>query len=596
MKKVIYILFVPILLLCFTSCNDWLEEENHSKTTQDFLKTPKGFKMGLNSAYSVLGQMYGDEGGVHGLLNPGTDEFKSSTTENRTTTLANYDPSRYTAENELLSNLWANAYPNINTLNFLIDNVEGIEIGNELTLAQRTQYLGEAKFLRAFLYFSLVQQFGDVTLNSTFMSEPARNAVRNDMLEVYDLIIKDLIDASTECLPSPQQNKLESGRASGATAKHLLARVYLTLGWVYNKDAAKYPDNSHNKYYNPAKAKEYFQKAYDTASSLIAESSSLGLSLMPNFADVFDEANDAPSGKNKEELLVARQDWDMDNNYGRRTSLNHYFVNGYEAYLGQRNINDGRCYSWFNPTKYTYDVFNNRDKDTRYDATFQKVWYATKTQTGGTVSYNINGTKESFKWQYTVVGDTAIYYPGYNMSANEINRLTQNREGNKYIIFTPEAYDGYKIFPTMTKFLDRSRAQYNDDSDRSYIIFRLSETYLLASEAAYMLGDNANAAKYINVIRERARNKETTAANALDVAAGDITLNFILEERTRELLGEHCRWADLARTGTLLTRVRKYDDGVAKSNIVSKDQLRPIPQSQINRVTSGERYPQNEGW
>ncbi len=596
MKKVIYILFVPILLLCFTSCNDWLEEENHSKTTQDFLKTPKGFKMGLNSAYSVLGQMYGDEGGVHGLLNPGTDEFKSSTTENRTTTLANYDPSRYTAENELLSNLWANAYPNINTLNFLIDNVEGIEIGNELTLAQRTQYLGEAKFLRAFLYFSLVQQFGDVTLNSTFMSEPARNAVRNDMLEVYDLIIKDLIDASTECLPSPQQNKLESGRASGATAKHLLARVYLTLGWVYNKDAAKYPDNSHNKYYNPAKAKEYFQKAYDTASSLIAESSSLGLSLMPNFTDVFDEANDAPSGKNKEELLVARQDWDMDNNYGRRTSLNHYFVNGYEAYLGQRNINDGRCYSWFNPTKYTYDVFNNRDKDTRYDATFQKVWYATKTQTGGTVSYNINGTKESFKWQYTVVGDTAIYYPGYNMSANEINRLTQNREGNKYIIFTPEAYDGYKIFPTMTKFLDRSRAQYNDDSDRSYIIFRLSETYLLASEAAYMLGDNANAAKYINVIRERARNKETTAANALDVAAGDITLNFILEERTRELLGEHCRWADLARTGTLLTRVRKYDDGVAKSNIVSKDQLRPIPQSQINRVTSGERYPQNEGW
>lgn len=596
MKKVIYILFVPILLLYFTSCNDWLEEENHSKTTQDFLKTPKGFKMGLNSAYAVLGQMYGDEGGVHGLLNPGTDEFKSSTTENRTTTLANYDPSRYTAENELLSNLWGNAYPNINTLNFLIDNVEGIEIGNELTLAQRTQYLGEAKFLRAFLYFSLVQQFGDVTLNSTFMSEPARNAVRNDMLEVYDLIIKDLIDASTECLPSPQQNKLESGRASGATAKHLLARVYLTLGWVYNKDAAKYPDNSHNKYYNPAKAKEYFQKAYDTASSLIAESSSLGLSLMPNFADVFDEANDAPSGKNKEELLVARQDWDMDNNYGRRTSLNHYFVNGYEAYLGQRNINDGRCYSWFNPTKYTYDVFNNRDKDTRYDATFQKVWYATKTQTGGTVSYNINGTKESFKWQYTVVGDTAIYYPGYNMSANEINRLTQNREGNKYIIFTPEAYDGYKIFPTMTKFLDRTRAQYNDDSDRSYIIFRLSETYLLASEAAYMLGDNANAAKYINVIRERARNKETTAANALDVAAGNITLDFILEERTRELLGEHCRWADLARTGTLLTRVRKYDDGVAKSNIVSKDQLRPIPQSQINRVTSGERYPQNEGW
>lgn len=596
MKRIIYLLAIPFFFITLASCQDWLEEENHSSTTQDFLKTSQGFKMGLNSAYSVLKNMYGDEGGVHGLMNPGTDELKSSTTENRTTTLSIYDPTRYTANNEFLSNLWSYAYSNINTLNYMIENVERIPIDANLTLSQRTQYLGEAKFMRAFFYFNLVQQFGDVTVSTTFNDQPSRSAVRDDMLKAYDVIIQDLIDASTECSPSLQLNGLEAGRASGAAARHLLARVYLTLGWVYDKSASSYPNNSHNKYYDPNKAKGYYQKAYDVASKLIADAPSLGISLMPNFADVFNEANDDPSGKNKEELFVARMDWDLDNVYGYRSTLNHYYVNGYEAYMGERNINDGRCYSWFNPNKYTYNAFNNRDKDTRYDATFQKVWYATKMQNGGTVSYNINGKKEPFDWKYTAIGDTAIYYPGYNMTADEIKAKTQNRTGNKYLIFTPDAYDGYKIFPTITKFLDRTRAQYNDNSDRSYIIFRLGETYLLAAESAYKLNNNENAVKYINILRERARNKSTSVSGALDVKSSDITLDFILEERTRELLAEHCRWADLARTGTLLTRVRLYNDGVAKTNIEDKDQLRPIPQSQINRVTVGDPYPQNEGW
>lgn len=120
---------------------------------------------------------------------------------------------------------------------------------------------------------------------------------------------------------------------------------------------------------------------------------------------------------------------------------------------------------------------------------------------------------------------------------------------------------------------------------------------MLAAEAAFKLGDNTNAAKYINVIRERARDKQIGEVGALDIAPSDVTLDFILEERTRELLAEHCRWADLARTGTLIDRVRKYDDGKANTNITEdRHWLRPIPQQMIDRVTTGERYPQNQGW
>lgn len=591
------------LAVCLTcSCSDFLEEENHSKITQDFMSTPSGFGMALNSVYASLRTTYSYEEGIHGLMNPGTDELKNNISgSNRCATIANYDREQYNANNEYPRKLWNDAYININTLNFMIEHAAEVNVStNALSAAQRDQYLGEAYFMRAFNYFQLVQQFGDVTLTTTYNTSPSTSAERHDMVQVYEeVIIPDLLKAIELCSPSPQLNNLESGRPSGATARHLLSRVYLTLGWVYDKNPGNpiYSGNTQTKYYNPSVAQEYYKKALDMAEGLVADAPSLGLRLMENFSDVFDEANDAPSGKNKEELFVARMDWDDNTTFGGRSTLNHYFVNGYDAYLGERNINDGRCYSWINPTKYTYDAFNNRDKDTRYEATFQTVWYATKTQKGGEINYVIDGKDEVFQWDYTVVGDTALYYPGYYMSAEEIREKTQNRDGNHYIIFTPDAYNGRAIFPTIMKFLDRTRTNFNDNTDRSFIIFRLAETYLLGAEAAFKLGNNAKAASLINVVRERARNKATTAPGALDVTAGDITLDFILEERTRELLGEHCRWADLARTGTLIDRVKKYDDGKANENILAdKHWLRPIPQQMIDRVTTGTPYPQNPGW
>lgn len=599
MKQILYIAVLLLAVYFFSSCEDRLDEENHSNVTAESMRTPEGFRMALNSVYSTLKQMYGYEEGIHGMMNPGTDELKSNIGGgNRTSDMAQYHLEKYNTDNEYPRKLWVDAYVNINTLNFLIENADVVDVTTSaLTPAQRDQYVGEAKFMRAFLYFNMVQQFGDVTVTTAYNDDAKTSATRDDMLKAYEVIIKDLEEADKECLPSPQQNSLESGRTSGAAARHLLAKVYLTLGWVHDKDASGYPNNTHNKYYDPAKAKEYYQKAYNVANQLINDAPSLGLYLMSDFAGIFDEANDAPSGKNKEELFVARMDWDENNIYGARTTLNHYFVNGYDAYLGERNIIDGRCYSWNNPNMYTYDAFTNRDIDTRYNGTFQTVWFATKTQNGGTVNYSIDGVEQAFQWKLTTVGDTAIYYPGYKMSADEIKARTGNRgTKNQYVIFTPDAYNGKAIFPTITKFLDRTKAVPNDNSDRSYIIFRLGETYLIAAEAAFKLNNNADAANHINVLRERARNKETSSAGALNVQASDITLNFILEERTRELLAEHCRWADLVRTGTLLERVRKYDEGPAAINITDKHMLRPIPKRQIERVTSGEPYPQNPGW
>jgi len=103
-----------------------------------------------------------------------------------------------------------------------------------------------------------------------------------------------------------------------------------------------------------------------------------------------------------------------------------------------------------------------------------------------------------------------------------------------------------------------------------------------------------DAVNYINAIRTRAAYPTGNAA-ALQVTAADINIDFILDERSRELCGELMRWLDLVRTGKLLERVKLHNPE-ASINILPKHILRPIPQAQIDAVVTGDPYPQNPGW
>jgi hypothetical protein len=104
----------------------------------------------------------------------------------------------------------------------------------------------------------------------------------------------------------------------------------------------------------------------------------------------------------------------------------------------------------------------------------------------------------------------------------------------------------------------------NDYSDRPYILFRFAEVYLIAAEAAFKGGATLqDAANMINVLRTRAAlmNKQTpaeytAAVAAQQITAAQVTLDFILDERSRELFAEDCRWWDLSRTKKLVDRVK----------------------------------------
>ncbi len=140
------------------------------------------------------------------------------------------------------------------------------------------------------------------------------------------------------------------------------------------------------------------------------------------------------------------------------------------------------------------------------------------------------------------------------------------------------------------KFRD-TKIQWGEGGSREDVIFRLGDTYLLCAEAYLGAGDTDMALKRINRVRERAA-KDNGAYNKMKL--GVIDTDVVMDERARELMGEHDRWFDLKRTGTLLTRVPQWNPFVVKYGNLNKNHLvRPIPQDERNKV---EGLSQNEGY
>lgn len=236
---------------------------------------------------------------------------------------------------------------------------------------------------------------------------------------------------------------------------------------------------------------------------------------------------------------------------------------------------------------YIYDQpFVNRNVDTRYRKTFKTVWLVNKTSTGS------RGT--------LVAGDTGVWFVDYEEAGAP---YSVNGRPFKGIVVTPSMHTD-QVWPAVKKQDDNTRVSMNDPSTRPVVLCRFSDAYLLAAEAAFKLG-NGEAHNLINVVRRRAAYKKTNTqgqndadATALEITENDVTLDFILDERTREFYGEAQRRTDLVRTKSLLSRIAAWNPEAA--GIQSYHLLRPIPQDQIDRVTEGDCQGidcwQNEGY
>lgn len=566
MKTLLKYLFIGGFMLSgLSSCDGFLEEENKSDINSDeYFSESSGYESLVNACYSSLKSIWKGEPWLFCLgvdiYTRGESELVSGSYQSRdiySSQLNEY--SSLDAENGNVSSFYKNAYDAVqrcNTALAFADKVSGI---NETTLQQRQ---AEVRFLRAYYYYLLVEQFGDVALVTDEITSAATHFDRTPEQEVYKFIISEL-EAAVSVLPATQS---DYGRITSGAVKHLLSLVHLTRGY---KTYAESND-------------------FSLAASLADEVINSGqYRLLSSFSEVFE-----PGNEKNDEIIFSVQ-------YDASSFSSQYDGNGQSELFGWQTwekINGGftqgnTTYGWkkpqFTPTQFLYSLFDT-DKDSRYDDTFKSEFYATDAD-------EESGTK---------VGDLRVYFPKYDKPLSKADSVAF-MEKNPHAIIVPremwkqdiEAIGGSGIFPMVWKFYDPDASwpghttQYT--GTRDIFLFRLADTYLMAAEAYLKLGNASKAAERVNAVRRRAA--ISGMESGMTVSAADVDIDFILDERARELTGEYKRWMDLKRTGKLIERTLKYNNLAARANAMDSHILvRPIPQTVIDQ-DSGD-FPQNAGY
>jgi starch-binding outer membrane protein, SusD/RagB family len=557
LKKSITTLCVLALMGLSQSCKDVLDEQVISGIGNDYINTPKGFQDASNAAYSALRAYYGTQPGLT-FSEYGTDLYATGA-DGGYKGFHFYD-AQLNPNVDYLAGIWDELYRGINTCNAVIDRSGKVTGVSDAVKAQR---VAEMKFLRGHYYFILLQQWGGVDLRLSETLLPTKKTARATEADMYKAIITDLEAA----LPALEDKKASSdyGRATKAAAEHLLAKVYLTRAQSPSKtgtdlaSAATYAQNVVNRTY---------------------------FNLLPDFASVFDENNQI----NNEVIFAVQYTTDPLTNAnstpvgfdGGGNNLHLFFGMQYDVQAGmQRDIFYGRPFKRTRPTKYCLEtVFGERINDSRYKKTYRDTWLSNKP---GTYTNVFDNSKTSLTFK---AGDTTIWIPGYEMPKEE-------RATKKYQVLVPSAYSE-ALFPTLQKFFDTKRIDVTQPSgSRDYFVFRLADTYLLLAEAQLLLNKIPEATAAINKVRVRAAfaGKE----DAMKITEAQCTMDLLMEERGRELVGEQSRWMDLKRWGKLVERVKLYNPQA--SAIKDIHNLRPIPQKQIDLSEGGNAsFAQNPGY
>jgi len=556
---------LAFIFLGLTSCDDYLKEKDLPRLTPGYYGTVAGVEAAATATYSYLRWGAGNER-FNVITEYGTDLFTQAEDPGKFADGFNKYGSQLNADATVLYEFWENHYKAISTSNLVIQEVEG---SSSMTETQKELAIAEMSFLRAFLYFELVQQFGSIPLVLDVSFEVRTNFPRATIADVYNQIIKDL-EYAVEYSP---EKPAQTGKAARYAAAHLLAKVYLTRGSAVNDQRGQQSSDMDN-------ALKY--------AKMVIESGQY--ELLSDFSDLWDINNQG----NKEVIFSIQ--FTTDPVYrGDGNSFHLYWGSWYEDQPGMtRDLNNGRPYRRHVQTQKTMLDLFDRKNDSRFYKSFKWVYYANKA--GAAVE----------------IGDTAIYY-----SINPSNETYRY----KYFAWNKEdVTKNNRYYPALVKYFDPLRLSTNDmQGGREWVKMRLAETYLIAAEAAGRKGDYQTAAEYINVVRKRAAwqdgeekmsqywreeggpvgDTNSTFAE-IEVTGTEIQSNFVdfmLDERGRELLGETCRWNDLVRCEKLEEYVKKWNQE-GSVTFKSYHKLRPIPQKHIDRLNprGADADEQNPGY
>lgn len=232
------LLIAGLILGTNTGCQRMLEPQPIGQQVVDAAFTDfAGTLAAVNGLYNILSGRNLYRGNNNLLyMDYASDDVMGSMSRVTGTAYHVLDYFEIVADNPISFQLWDDLYRLIYRANVIIERTPNVNIPlgqsrNSAGLLFKDQFIGEAKFMRAFAYFNLVRLFGDVPLHVKEIKSAAEvNIPRTPVAQVYAQIERDLIEASTQLPPFYSGSGLgnEIGRVTRWSALAMLADVYLT--------------------------------------------------------------------------------------------------------------------------------------------------------------------------------------------------------------------------------------------------------------------------------------------------------------------------------------------------------------------------------
>ena len=391
--------------------------------------------------------------------------------------------------------------------------------------------VAQAKAYRAQSYFLLYRTFDRIWLNTSSTTPENVNDKREFKPATKEEVFTLLYEDLEFAIKYLEWKPKDIGRFNQAAARHIMADVAL-----WNED---------------------WQTVLDQIEAI--ETSGAGYELVD-----IDKIFNGENLNHSEALLV--QQWSRNpggNNLADNGAIKGHFyacwfIEHYRTTFGgdeyccveNWSYGWGRCY----PSPYLFSLYKDKTVDKRYKA---------------------------------------FYIHQYK---NSTNKTIRGVKPGEYITMTTGGSVDKNLCPGCTKYGDVwTRSTTEQYSYKDIIVYRLAETYILATEAAVRMGNNDLAKKYFNKTWMRAGNPEFT---------GTVTMQDVIDEQARELALEGQRWYFLKRHGILIDQVKKYaGDPRISTSIAGRVNLPknphfvrwPIPEAEVINMEP-ENFPQNEGY
>lgn len=395
---------------------------------------------------------------------------------------------------------WNTAYQYIRKINIFLSKMQG----DAISIDNKTGMVAEAKFLRAYIYFLLIERFGGVPI-VTDTYELANATGTSFTRNTFDECVKYIDDNLTEAIPDlPEQYAASDsnfGRATQDACKALRSRLYLYVA---------------SPLFNPTNDKQKWQKAADAAEALLNS----GYSLYPDYTKLFNQ----PSGTPNSEIIFARtfsstnfHQTPMDN-LGRRFGAyggwwasngpSQNLVDDYDMINGKPAFIDANGVKTVNPASGYDPQHPYKNRDPRFDATIIhdsttyhgvlfEMWVASDANSWGFDSYKESGDNPRSDYELKK------FMPGVDV---------------------PLSWQEHYTNP--------------------WIIFRLGEIYLNYAEAKFELGDEATCREYLSKIRARVGMPPIP-----ETVTGEALRARLYNERRIEMAFEEQRYWDVRRWG-----------------------------------------------